>query len=61
MMDEGSSLFLHLEVGDVQSVEINGVPQDVEIVGSTIGDFERTMYFRVDPSEIIGLMLLLYI
>jgi len=56
MMDEGSLLFLHWEVGDVQSVEINGVPQDVEIVGSTRGDFARTMYFlRVDLSEIIGI------
>ena len=45
MMDEGSLLFLHWEVGEIQSVEINGVPQDVEIVGSTRGDFVRTMYF----------------
>jgi ABC-type antimicrobial peptide transport system permease subunit len=56
MMDEGSLLFLDWEVGDIQSVEINGVSQDVEIVGSTRGDFARTMYFlRVDLSEIIGI------
>jgi ABC-type antimicrobial peptide transport system permease subunit len=47
---------LDWEVGDIQSVEINGVSQDVEIVGSTRGDFARTMYFlRVDLSEIIGI------
>ena len=56
MMDEGSLLFLEWEVNDIQTVEINGISQDVEIVGSTRGDFVRTMYFiRGDLSEIIGI------
>ena len=56
MMDEGSLLFLQWEVNDIQTVEINGISQDVEIVGSTRGDFARTMYFiRGDLSEIIGI------
>ena len=56
MMDEGSLLFLEWDVNDIQTVEINGISQDVEIVGSTRGDFVRTMYFlRGDLSEIIGI------
>lgn len=55
MMDEGSMLFLDWSVNDVQTVRINGVEQDVEIVGTTRGDFVRTMYFlRSDLSEITG-------
>ena len=45
MMDEGSLLFLDWEINEIQTVEINGISQDVEIVGSTRGDFARTMYF----------------
>ncbi len=56
LMDEGSLLFLEWEVNEIQTVDINGISQDVEIVGSTRGDFARTMYFlRGDLSEIIGI------
>ena len=56
MMDEGSLLFLGWEVNDKQTVEINGITQEVEIVASTQGDFVRTMYFlRGDLSQIIGI------
>ncbi|HII51028.1 MAG TPA: ABC transporter permease [Candidatus Poseidoniaceae archaeon] len=55
MMDEGSLIFLNWEVNDIQTVAINGVSQEVEIVGSTRGDFIRTMYFlRSDLSQITG-------
>ena len=56
MMDEGSLLFLDWEINEIQTVEINGISQDVEIVGSTRGDFARTMYFlREDLSNIVGI------
>ena len=56
MMDEGSLVFLEWEVNEIQTVEVNGISQEVEIVGSTRGDFARTMYFlRGDLSEIIGI------
>lgn len=56
LMDDGSMLFLDWEVNDVQAVMINGVTQDVEIVGTTKGDFSRTMYFlRSDLSDITGI------
>jgi len=56
MMDEGSLLFLDWEVNDVQTVMINGVTEEIKVVGSTRGDFVRTMYFlRSDLSEITGL------
>jgi len=55
MMDEGSLIFLNWEVNDIQTVTINGVSQEVEIVGSTRGEFIRTMYFlRTDLTQITG-------
>ena len=35
MMDEGSLVFLEWEVNEIQTVEVNGISQEVEIVGST--------------------------
>ncbi len=56
MMDEGSLLFLDWEINEIHAVNINGVNQEVEIVGSTRGDFVRTMYFlRSDLSSITGI------
>ena len=55
MMDEGSMIFLGWEVGEVHEVMVNGAQQEVEIVGTTRGDFVRTMYFlRGDLSMITG-------
>lgn len=55
MMDEGSMIFLGWEVGETHSVLVNGVQQEVEVVGSTRGDFVRSMYFlRADLSIITG-------
>ena len=55
MMDEGSMIFLGWEVGEVHDVMVNGAQQEVEIVGTTRGDFVRTMYFlRGDLSMITG-------
>jgi putative ABC transport system permease protein len=42
-------------LGDTQTVSVNGVDTDVEIVGITRGEMSRTMYFlRGDLSEITG-------
>ena len=55
MMEEGSMRFLGWNVGDKQSVHINGAPQEVEIVGTANAELARTMYFvRGDLSEILG-------
>ena len=56
MMDEGAMKFLSWELGDTQTVSINGVQTDVEIVGITRGEMSRTMYFlRGDLSDITGI------
>ena len=55
MMDEGSMKFLGWNVGEKHTVSINGVQQDVEIVGTSNAELARTMYFlRGDLSEILG-------
>ena len=55
IMDEGSMGFLGWSVGEQQTVGINGVQQDVEIVGVSSSELARTMYFlRGDLSEILG-------
>jgi ABC-type antimicrobial peptide transport system permease subunit len=55
MMDEGAMKFLSWDLGDTQTVSVNGVDTDVEIVGITRGEMSRTMYFlRGDLSEITG-------
>jgi predicted lysophospholipase L1 biosynthesis ABC-type transport system permease subunit len=55
MMDEGAMKFLSWDLGDTQTVSVNGVDTDVEIVGVTRGEMSRTMYFlRGDLSEITG-------
>ena len=55
IMDEGSMGFLGWEVGEKQTVSINGIQQDVEIVGMSSAELARTMYFlRGDLSEILG-------
>lgn len=56
MMDEGSLEFLDWDIDEIHAVNINGENQEVEIVGSTRGDFVRTMYFlRSDLSNITGI------
>ena len=48
-------IFLGWEVGETHRVIVNGAHQEVEIVGSTRGDFVRSMYFlRADLSMITG-------
>jgi len=55
IMDEGSMGFLGWSVGEKQTVSINGIQQDVEIVGISSSELARTMYFlRGDLSEITG-------
>jgi len=55
MMDEGSMNFLDWQVGDQRTVNLNGAPQDVEIVGTSTAELARTMYFiRDDLSGILG-------
>lgn len=55
MMDEGSMKFLGWNLGEKHTVSINGVQQDVEIVGTSNAELARTMYFlRGDLSEILG-------
>ena len=55
LMEEGSMRFLGWNVGDQQSVHINGAPHEVEIVGTAAAELARTMYFvRGDLSEILG-------
>jgi predicted lysophospholipase L1 biosynthesis ABC-type transport system permease subunit len=55
IMDEGSMGFLGWSVGEQQTVGINGVQQNVEIVGVSSSELARTMYFlRGDLSEILG-------
>ena len=55
MMEEGSMRFLGWNVGEQQTIHINGAPHDVEIVGTATAELARTMYFhRGDLSEILG-------
>ncbi len=55
VMEEGSMRFLEWNVGEQQTVHINGAPHDVEIVGTATAELARTMYFlRGDLSEILG-------
>jgi putative ABC transport system permease protein len=56
MMDEGAMAFLSWEVGQTHTVNINGAPIDVKVVGETRGELARTMYFlRSDLSQIAGI------
>ena len=55
VMEEGSMRFLGWNVGEQQTVLINGAPIDVEIVGTSTAELARTMYFlRGDLGEILG-------
>ena len=55
VMEEGGMRFLGWNVGEQQTVHINGAPHDVEIVGTATAELVRTMYFvRGDLSEILG-------
>ncbi|MBA4694428.1 MAG: FtsX-like permease family protein [Candidatus Poseidoniales archaeon] len=55
MMDEGAMNFLNWEIGDKQTVLLNGEETEVEIVGITRGELSRTMYFlRADLTELTG-------
>ena len=55
MMDEGSMTFLGWSVGEQQTVNLNGVDTEVEIVAISAAELARTMYFlRDDLSGILG-------
>ena len=55
MMDEGSMTFLGWSVGEQQTVNLNGVDTEVEIVATSAAELARTMYFlRDDLSGILG-------
>ena len=55
MMDEGSITFLGWNIGELQTVSLNGAQTEVEIVGTSTAELARTMYFlRDDLSGILG-------
>ena len=55
IMDEGAMTFLGWKVGEQHQVLLNGDEQEVSVVGSSRGEFARTMYFlRSDLSDILG-------
>ena len=55
MMDEGAMEFLGWNIGDEQTVFLNGDEKEVELVGTLRGELARTMYFlRGELSDIIG-------
>ena len=55
VMEEGSMRFLGWNVGEQQTIHINGAPHDVKVVGTATAELARTMYFlRGDLSEILG-------
>jgi len=55
MMDEGAMEFLGWNIGDKQTVSLNGEQQDVKVVGTSRGELARTMYFlRGELKDLIG-------
>ena len=55
MLDEGAMAFLDWHLGDVHTIQVNGVDLQILIVGKTQGELSRTMYFtRTDLSEHLG-------
>ena len=55
MMDEGAMEFLGWNIGDEQTVFLNGDEKEVKLVGTSRGELARTMYFlRGELSDIIG-------
>ena len=55
MMDEGAIEFLGWNIGDRQTVSLNGDEQEVLVVGISRGEIARTMYFlRGELSDLTG-------
>ena len=55
MMDEGAMEFLGWNIGDTQTVFLNGYEQEVKVVGTSRGELARTMYFlRGELSDLTG-------
>jgi putative ABC transport system permease protein len=55
MMDEGAMEFLGWNIGDKQTVSLNGDEQEVKVVGTSRGELARTMYFlRGELSDLTG-------
>ena len=55
MMDEGAMEFLGWNIGDTQTVFLNGDEQEVKVVGTSRGELARTMYFlRGELSDLTG-------
>ena len=55
LMDEGSLTMLEWEVGETNTVTVNGQDVEVKAVGATRGEFARTMYFaRANLAELTG-------
>ena len=55
LVDEGTAEFVGLEVGSMTSINIGTTTVDVEVVGVTRGELQRTMYFiRDDLAEVSG-------
>ena len=56
LIDEGTSEFLELKVGDRQTIVFGSMTKEVEVVGITKGEMFRTVYFhRSELSELVGL------
>jgi putative ABC transport system permease protein len=56
MMDEGAIEFLGWNIGDRQTVSLNGDEQEVLVVGISRGEIARTMYFlRGELSDLTGI------
>jgi len=56
LIDEGTSIFLEWETGDVVPIFIGNMQYEVEISGITEGEISRTMYiYREDLSQMVGI------
>jgi len=56
LIDEGTSVFLEWETGDLVPIYIGNMQYEVEISGITKGEISRTMYiYREDLSQMVGI------
>jgi len=56
LIDEGTSIFLEWETGDMVPIFIGNMQYEVEISGITEGEISRTMYiYREDLSQMVGI------
>ena len=56
LIDEGTSVFLEWNTGDVVPIYIGNLQYDVEISGITKGEISRTMYlYRANLTQMVGI------